>query len=453
MILFIGQVASDQRDREAFQEVDYGAMFAPLAKWVATIDRADRIPEYVSHAFHVAQSGRPGPVVLALPEDMLSSHCEADVLPAANLPSGRADQQDVQAVIETLNEAERPMVIVGGSGWSQAAARALGQFAERCQLPVGASFRCQDYLDNRHPNYVGDVGIGINPALAERIKEADVVLALGARLGEMTTSGYTLLTPPRSRQRLIHIHADADELGRVYRPDLPVVAKAGMMVQQLAEHAVPPRNDRRAWLEAARADYDAWQVSEPTPGALRMETLIHHLNEALPDDAIVTNGAGNYSAWLHRYYRYRDFRTQLAPTSGSMGYGLPAAVAAKLRYPEREVICLAGDGCFQMVSQEFGTACQYGANIIVLVSNNGMYGTIRMHQQRRYPQRPSATDLVNPDFAALAQAYGGYGEVIREDKEIASALDRARQAGRPAILELRVDREALSPRLRLEKEA
>lgn len=453
MILFIGQVASDQRDREAFQEVDYGAMFAPLAKWVATIDRADRIPEYVSHAFHVAQSGRPGPVVLALPEDILSSHCEADVLPAANLPSGRADQQDVQAVIETLNEAERPMVIVGGSGWSQAAARALGQFAERCQLPVGASFRCQDYLDNRHPNYVGDVGIGINPALAERIKEADVVLALGARLGEMTTSGYTLLTPPRSRQRLIHIHADADELGRVYRPDLPVVAKAGMMVQQLAEHAVPPRNDRRAWLEAARADYDAWQVSEPTPGALRMETLIHHLNEALPDDAIVTNGAGNYSAWLHRYYRYRDFRTQLAPTSGSMGYGLPAAVAAKLRYPEREVICLAGDGCFQMVSQEFGTACQYGANIIVLVSNNGMYGTIRMHQQRRYPQRPSATDLVNPDFAALAQAYGGYGEVIREDKEIASALDRARQAGRPAILELRVDREALSPRLRLEKEA
>ena len=452
MVLFIGQVASDQRDREAFQEVDYGAMFAPLAKWVATIDRADRIPEYVSHAFHVAQSGRPGPVVLALPEDMLSSHCEAEVLPSANLPSGRADQQDVQAVIEALNEAERPMLIVGGSGWSQDAARALGQLAERCQLPVGAAFRCQDYLDNRHPNYVGDVGIGINPALAERIKQADVVLALGARLGEMTTSGYTLLTPPRSRQRLIHIHADADELGRVYRPDLPVVAKAGMMVQQLAEHAVPPRSDRRAWLEAARADYDAWQVPEPTPGALRMETLIHHLNEVLPDDAIVTNGAGNYSAWLHRYYRYRDFRTQLAPTSGSMGYGLPAAVAAKLRYPEREVICLAGDGCFQMVSQEFGTACQYGANIIVLVSNNGMYGTIRMHQQRRYPQRPSATDLTNPDFAALAQAYGGYGEVIREDKEIAPALDRARQAGRPAILELRVDRDALSPRLRLEKE-
>ncbi|QEM83608.1 thiamine pyrophosphate-binding protein [Halomonas binhaiensis] len=451
MVLFIGQVASDQRDREAFQEVDYGAMFAPLAKWVATIDRADRIPEYVSHAFHVAQSGRPGPVVLALPEDMLSSHCQAEVLPAANLPSGRANHQDVQTVIDALAEAEKPMVIVGGSGWSQAAARALGQFAERCQLPVGAAFRCQDYLDNRQPHYVGDVGIGINPALAERIKDADVVLALGARLGEMTTSGYTLLTPPRSRQRLIHIHADADELGRVYRPDLPVVARAGVMVQQLAEHAVPPRSDRRAWLEAARADYEAWQVPEPTPGALRMETLIHHLNEALPDDAIVTNGAGNYSAWLHRYYRYRDFRTQLAPTSGSMGYGLPAAVAAKLRYPEREVICLAGDGCFQMVSQEFGTACQYGANIIVLVSNNGMYGTIRMHQQRRYPQRPSATDLSNPDFAALAQAYGGYGEVIREDKEIASALDRARQAGRPAILELRVDREALSPRLRLEK--
>lgn len=450
MVLFIGQVASDQRDREAFQEVDYGAMFAPLAKWVATIDRADRIPEYVSHAFHVAQSGRPGPVVLALPEDMLSSHCEAEVLPSANLPSGRADHQDVQAVIDALAEAEKPMVIVGGSGWSQAAALALGQFAERCQLPVGAAFRCQDYLDNRHPHYVGDVGIGINPALAERIKEADVVLALGARLGEMTTSGYTLLTPPRSRQRLIHIHADANELGRVYRPDLAVVARAGVMVQQLAECAEAPRVDRRTWQESARADYAAWQVPEPTPGTLRMESLVSHLNEVLPDDAILTNGAGNYSAWLHRYYRYRDFRTQLAPTSGSMGYGLPAAVAAKLRYPEREVICLAGDGCFQMVSQEFGTACQYGANIIVLVSNNGMYGTIRMHQQRRYPQRPSATDLVNPDFAALAQAYGGYGEVVCDDGDIAPALARARQAGRPAILELRLDRTALSPRLLLE---
>lgn len=450
MVLFIGQVASDQRDREAFQEVDYGAMFAPLAKWVATIDRADRIPEYVSHAFHVAQSGRPGPVVLALPEDMLSSHCEAEVLPSANLPSGRADHQDVQAVIDALAEAEKPMVIVGGSGWSQAAALALGQFAERCQLPVGAAFRCQDYLDNRHPHYVGDVGIGINPALAERIKEADVVLALGARLGEMTTSGYTLLTPPRSRQRLIHIHADANELGRVYRPDLAVVARAGVMVQQLAECAEAPRVDRRTWQESARADYAAWQVPEPTPGTLRMESLVSHLNEVLPDDAILTNGAGNYSAWLHRYYRYRDFRTQLAPTSGSMGYGLPAAVAAKLRYPEREVICLAGDGCFQMVSQEFGTACQYGANIIVLVSNNGMYGTIRMHQQRRYPQRPSATDLVNPDFAALAQAYGGYGEVVCDDGDIAPALARARRSGRPAILELRLDRTALSPRLRLE---
>lgn len=450
MVLFIGQVASDQRDREAFQEVDYGAMFAPLAKWVATIDRADRIPEYVSHAFHVAQSGRPGPVVLALPEDMLSSHCEAEVLPSANLPSGRADHQDVQAVIDALAEAEKPMVIVGGSGWSQAAARALGQFAERCQLPVGAAFRCQDYLDNRHPHYVGDVGIGINPALAERIKQADVVLALGARLGEMTTSGYTLLTPPRSRQRLIHIHADANELGRVYRPDLAVVARAGVMVQQLAECAEAPHIDRRAWQESARADYAAWQVPEPTPGTLRMESLVSHLNEVLADDAILTNGAGNYSAWLHRYYRYRDFRTQLAPTSGSMGYGLPAAVAAKLRYPEREVICLAGDGCFQMACQEFGTACQYGANIIVLVANNGMYGTIRMHQQRRYPQRPSATNLVNPDFAALAQAYGGYGEVVCNDSDIAPALARTRQAGRPAILELRLDRRALSPRLRLE---
>ena len=450
MVLFVGQVAGDQRDREAFQEVDYRAMFAPLAKWVAQIDRAERIPEYVSRAFHTAQTGRPGPVVLALPEDMLSGPLAAAPapVPAPGLPSGRAAETDLAAITQRLARAARPMVIAGGGGWSAAAARALGQFAETMGLPVGASFRRQDYLDNRHPCYVGDVGIGINPALADRVRRADVILALGARLGEVTTSGYTLLTPPCPDQALIHVHPDPSEIGRVYRPEIAVVARPAALVEQLAE-AAPPR-DGGAWLHEARADYEAWQVPRETPGALKLEQVVAHLNSALPEDAIVTNGAGNYSAWLHRYYRYRAWRSQLAPTSGSMGYGLPAAIAAKLHTPEREVICLAGDGCFQMVAQEFATACQQGAAIVVLVCDNGMYGTIRMHQQRAYPGRPSATTLVNPDFAALARAHGGFGATVTRDAEFPAALAEARAARCPGILHLRLDPAALSPRLRLD---
>lgn len=448
MILFVGQVASDQRDREAFQEVDYRAMFGPLAKWVAEIDRADRIPEYISHAFHVAQSGRPGPVVLALPEDMLSGPVSGQPAAAASLPSGAAADTDIAAVVERLSRAERPLVIVGGASWSADSAIALGEFASTMGLPVGASFRCQDFLDNRHPNYVGDVGIGINPALAQRVRDADVILALGARLGEMTTSGYTLLTPPVASQDLIHIHADPSEIGRVYRPGLAVVGQPGPMVRQLNAAAKPRAGG--SWLTQARADYEDWQQPQETPGALKMEQVIMHLNAVLPDDAIVTNGAGNYSAWLHRYYRYRGWRTQLAPTSGSMGYGLPAAIAAKLQCPDREVICLAGDGCFQMVSQEFGTACEQEANIIILISDNGMYGTIRMHQQRHYPGRPSGTRLKNPDFAALARAYGGFGATVSSTAEFAPALTAARQSGLPAILHLKIDPAALSPKMRLE---
>ncbi|KFB09388.1 thiamine pyrophosphate-binding protein [Nitratireductor basaltis] len=450
MILFVGQVASDQRDREAFQEVDYRAMYAPLAKWVAEIDRVDRIPEYVSHAFHVAQSGRPGPVVLALPEDVLSAPCEAAVTAPATLPSGKASEADIAAIRARLAEAERPLIIAGGGGWSREAGEALGRFAKANAIPVAASFRCQDYLDNRHPNYVGDVGIGINPALAERVRSADLIVALGARLGEMTTSGYTLLTPPQPQQSLVHVHPDPSELGRVYRPELAVAARAGEVICQLAETASLPHAGKEAWLEEARADYARWQELVDTPGDLRMERVIDHLNRVLPDDAVLTNGAGNYSAWLHRYYKYRGWRTQLAPTSGTMGYGLPAAIAAKLRSPERDVICLAGDGCFQMVSQEFGTACQYGANIIVLISNNGMYGTIRMHQERHYPGRPSGTAMVNPDFAMLAKSYGAFGATVTRDEEFPAVFDEARASGRPAILDLRVSPEALSPKLRLQ---
>lgn len=448
MILFVGQVASDQRDREAFQEVDYRAMFGPLAKWVGEIDRADRIPEYVSHAFHVAQTGRPGPVVLALPEDMLSGPTTARPTAGATLPSGAAADADIAAVVARLSRARRPMVIAGGASWSAPAARALGDFAQTMGLPVGASFRCQDFLDNRHPNYVGDVGIGINPALAQRVRDADVILALGPRLGEMTTSGYTLLTPPVPSQELIHIHADPSEIGRVFRPDMAVVGQPGPVVRQLSAAATARAGG--SWLTQARADYEAWQKPVETPGALKMEQVIAHLNEVLPEDAILTNGAGNYAAWLHRYYRYRGWRTQLAPTSGSMGYGLPAAIAAKLHHPDRDVICLAGDGCFQMVSQEFGTACQQGANIIILISDNGMYGTIRMHQQRKYPGRPSGTALSNPDFAALARAYGGYGDTVEATSDFAPAFAKAQKSGVPAILHLKIDPAALAPKVRLE---
>lgn len=448
MVLFVGQVASDQRDREAFQEVDYRKMFAPLAKWVAEIDRADRIPEYVSHAFHVAQNGRPGPVVLALPEDMLSGPAVGEALAPAVITSGKAAEDDVAAVIDRLEGASRPLVIVGGGGWSAEAAVAIGDFAETMGLPVGASFRCQDYLDNRHPNYVGDVGIGINPALAQRVRDADVILSLGARLGEMTTSGYTLLEVPQPKQALLHVHADPDEIGRVYRPELGVVARPGPFAVQLA--AAARKRDGGDWMAQAKADYTAWQVPQETPGALKMENVITHLNEVLGDDAALTNGAGNYSAWLHRYYRYRGWRTQLAPTSGSMGYGLPAAIAAKLQNPGAESICLAGDGCFQMVSQEFGTACEHGANVIVLLCDNGMYGTIRMHQQRNYPHRPSGTSLKNPDFAALARSYGGFGATVTTDAEFAPAFAAARAAGVPAILHLKTDPKALSPKMLLE---
>ena len=452
MVLFVGQVASDQRDREAFQEVDYRAMFGPLAKWVAEIDRADRIPEYVSHAFHVAQSGRPGPVVLALPEDMLSGLAEGEAVPAVSLPSGEAAATDVAEVLDRITAAERPFVIVGGGGWSAEAADALGRFADAMGVPVGASFRCQDYLSNDHTCYVGDVGIGINPKLAERVKTSDCLLVLGARLGEMTTSGYTLVTPPVAEQPLLHVYPDPGELGRVYRPDLAVCARPAAFGRQLALAA--GKRDCGAWLREARADYEAWQVPLETPGEtpgdVNMENVVGHLREVLPEDAILTNGAGNYSAWLHRYYRYRRWRTQLAPTSGSMGYGLPAAVAAKLTHPDREVICLAGDGCFQMTCQEFGTACEFGTNIVVIICDNGMYGTIRMHQERAYPGRPIGTGLRNPDFAAWAESYGAFGVRVTSDEAFPDALAAARAAGKPAIVHVLTDPRAISPKLRLE---
>ncbi|QPC41712.1 thiamine pyrophosphate-binding protein [Kaustia mangrovi] len=453
MILFVGQVARSQRDREAFQEVDYRQMYGPLAKWVAEIDDIARLPEYVSHAFHVATSGRPGPVVLALPEDMLSASAAVeDARPATPVDNG-APGDAAQRIAELLERASRPFVIVGGGLWSADTAHDMARFAEGYDLPVGASFRCQDYLDNRHPNYVGDVGIGINPALAERVREADLLLVLGARLGEMTTSGYSLVGIPNPTQTLVHVHPDANELGRVYRPDLAIACAPPSLIAQLA--ALPGLTDP-VWSDMtrqARADYEAWQEPQETPGDVKLEEVVKHLSTVLPDDAIVTNGAGNYSAWLHRYFRYKLWRTQLAPTSGSMGYGLPASVAAKLRHPDRTVVCLAGDGCLQMTLQEIGTAAQYGANIVVVVANNSMYGTIRMHQERHYPGRVSGTDMVNPDFAALMRSYGGYGATVERTEDFADAFEAAANAGRPALIELKIDRRALSPKLQLHEEA
>jgi acetolactate synthase-1/2/3 large subunit len=442
MILFVGQIPRRHRDREAFQEVDFRAMFAPLAKWAAEIDDTDRIPEYVMRAFHVACSGRPGPVVLALPEDMLSADCAAPLL-APTAPVRQPFPQDAaEAVAAALAEAERPIIIAGGPGWSQRAAEDLARFAESWRVPVAVSFRRQDHIDNDSPAYAGDLGVGANPKLAERLRAADCVLALGTRLGDIVTGGYRLIDPAGPGKRILHIHPDPDLPGSVFRADLAIAAPAAEAIAALAALNAPARDP--GWMRAARADYEAWQEPRRTPGRVRMEEVVGWLRDNLPEDAILTNGAGNYAAWLHRYHRFRRYGTQLAPTSGSMGYGFPAAIAAALHDPGRQVVCLAGDGCFQMTLNELSTARQHGAAPIVIVANNGRYGTIRMHQERHYPGRVSGTDLANPDFAALARAYGGHGEVVEDDAEFPAAFARAAAAGTVAVIELRLDARVLS---------
>lgn len=449
MILFIGQVARDMMEREAFQEVDYRRMFGQMAKWVAQIDDARRIPEFVSHAFHLATSGRPGPVVLALPEDMLTDEVEvADAGPYRRVQAhpGPGQMAELRGL---LGRAQRPIAILGGGTWTAEGVADMRAFAEANHLPVACSFRCQDYFDNDHPNYVGDVGIGINPKLAERIAGADLVLAIGPRLGEMTTGGYTMFDIPMPRQPLVHVHPGAEELGRVYQARLMI--NSGMAEFAAAARAMAPV-EKPAWADrtvAMRTEYEAHQVAKPQPGELDMARVVAHLTQTLPRDAIITNGAGNYATWIHRFHRYRAFRSQLAPTSGAMGYGVPAAIAAKLRHPERVVVSLNGDGCFLMCGQELATACQYGVNVIFLVVNNGMYGTIRMHQEREYPARISGTELVNPDFAAYARSFGAEGEVVARTADFAPAFERALRAAKPSLIELRIDPEQISPRTTL----
>ncbi len=447
MVVFVGQVGNDFVEREAFQEVDYRRMYGPLTKWAAQIDRAERIPEYVSHAFHAATSGRPGPVLLALPEDMLFSDAAVADAPRYRTPRAAPAPADMQELERLLGAAKNPFVIVGGGGWTKKTSQMLQEWAAATGMPVGASFRCQDYFDNRHSCYAGDVGIGINPKLAQRVKDADLLLVIGARLGEMTTSGYSLLEVPVPKQKLVHVHAGAEELGRVYQAALPIVSNYEEFV--LALSALKLNSSWKENTKQIRQNYLDWNKPLPMPGPLQYGEVIAWLSQNLPEDAIVTNGAGNFASWVHRHFQYRGWqcgwRTQLAPTSGSMGYSVPAAVAAKIAAPERVVVAVAGDGEFLMNGQEIATAMQYGAPIVVLVVNNGMYGTIRMHQEREYPGRVSGTALANPDFAAYARAFGGHGETVERTADFAPAFQRALASGKPAVLELRIDPEAITP--------
>ncbi|WP_428699692.1 thiamine pyrophosphate-binding protein [Stappia sp.] len=446
MILFVGQIETGMRGRDAFQEVDYRQFFGGMAKWVAEIEGPARIPEMLSRAYHVATSGRPGPVVLALPEDMLAESAEVSALPAFTPLETHPSLAQMADLQKRLWAAKRPLAILGGSRWSEGARAAFTRFAERFQLPVACSFRRQMLFDNLHGNYAGDVGIGINPKLAERVREADLLLLVGGRLSEMPSQSYGLLDIPQPSQTLVHVHAGAEELGRVYLPDLAIHATPNGFCAAL--EALQPPN-AIAWDGAAgtaHADYLAWSGARPqVPGALQMAQVMDWLEQHLPEDAILANGAGNYATWVHRFHRFRRLNTQLAPTSGSMGYGLPAAVAGKLKYPERMVVCFAGDGCLQMTMQEFGTAAQEGAAIITIVVDNGMYGTIRMHQERDFPGRVSATTLVNPDFAAFARAYGAHAETVETAAEFAPAFERAAASGKPALLHLKLDPEAITP--------
>ncbi len=453
MILFIGQVGSDFMDREAFQEVDYRRMFGQMAKWVAQIDRADRIPEYIARAFQVATSGRPGPVVLALPEDMLTAKASvADTrtyVPTQGAPSA----PQIAQLRQMLSEAKRPLLLLGGGGWNQQATADIRKFAEANQLPVGCAFRFQDLLDNAHPNYIGDVGIGINPKLAARVKEADVLIAIGPRLGEMTTSGYSIIASPVPQQRLVHIHASPEELGSVYQAEMMI---ASGMPQAAAMLAAMEPVDASAWrdsVEQARAEYNAWQqqpsIFKDNNAPLNLWQVVQELKAQCPADTIITNGAGNYATWAHRYWPYGGMRTQLAPTSGAMGYSVPSGVAAKIIDPARTVVTFAGDGEYLMNGQELATAVQYKAGVVIIVFNNQMFGTIRMHQEREYPGRVSGTTLHNPDFAAVARAFGGHGETVAATEEFAPALQRAlaftREQNLPAIIELRYDGNLITP--------
>lgn len=445
MIMLIGQVASDQAEREAFQEIDYRRYLSEVTKWTAEVNDANRMAEYVGRAFRVATSGRPGPVALALPEDMLSGLCAVQESVPYRPTVAHPGAEDMGALKAHLEAAQRPLIMIGGSGWTPDAIKGMERFAARHSLPVCVSFRCQDRFDNRLKEYVGDMGIGANPALVKRLQEADLLLVLGSRLGEMTTGSYARLKPPVLPQKLIHIHQGAEEIGRVYQPALGINAGPTAFVPALEALELKTNPAWAAETNAARADYEAWITPVANPGEVQLAELYAHMRDVLPENAVLCNGAGNYTAWLHRFYQYRAPATQLAPTSGAMGYGVPAAIAAKIAEPHRTVIACAGDGCFMMSAMELATAAHHKANVVFLVFNNGMYGTIRMHQEREYPGNVSGTGLTNPDFVALAESFGALGQRVTETDEFAPALEAALNANRPALIEVIVDPEAISP--------
>ncbi|WP_435607561.1 thiamine pyrophosphate-binding protein [Pseudomonas knackmussii] len=452
MILFVGQVESAFMGREAFQEVDYRQMFGGLAKWATEIDDIARIPEVVAQAFAVAQSGRPGPVVIGLPEEVLFGSAQVADVAAPRIPQVAPPAAALHELRSLLSRARKPLLIVGGTGWDEPARHALQRFARANDLPVVASFRRQDLYDNRDAQYVGQLGFGASPKLTARVQEADLLLVLGSRLSETPSAGYTLIQSPQPKQTLIHIHPDAAELGRVYQAALPI--QASMPAIAAALDALPPLTEHpwSEWTAEARVDYLAYSTP-PAPSAelagVDLAAVVGYLAETLPEDAVISNGAGNYAVWVHRFYRYRAARSQLAPTNGAMGYGFPAAIAAKLRDPQRSVVCFAGDGCFMMYPQELATAVQFDAALIVIVVNNGMLGTIRMHQEREYPGRISGTALHNPDFVALAHAFGAHGELVERTEDFAAAFQRAQASGKPALIELRTDPRQITPIARL----
>ena len=451
MVLFVGDVGSRFRGREAFQEVDFSAMFAPLAKWAARIDEVDRIPEIVAHAFQVATSGRRGPVVLALPEDMLVQVSKAADARRYAPMEPHPGNEDLLKLQRLLAAAKRPQVILGGTNWTHEACENMRRFVAANDLPCACAFRFQDLLDNRDEHYVGDVGIGINPVLAERVKMSDLLLVVGARLGEMTTGGYTLLEAPIPRQKLVHVHPGAEEIGRVYQPELGILsgmAPFAAAVAALTSVENPPWKGSAA---EAHADYVAWISRREIPGRVQMWEVVDWLNQHLPESAIYCNGAGNFATWLHRFHRYTGLRTQVAPTSGAMGYGVPAAIAAKLVHPGRTVVCFSGDGDFLMTGQELATAVQYDAAIVVIVVNNGMYGTIRMHQEKHYPGRVIGTELKNPHFAAYARSFGAVGEIVEDTAQFGPAMERCLASGKPALIEVRIDPQAITPNTTLDK--
>lgn len=455
MILFIGQVEQGFLGRGAFQEVDYRQMFGGMAKWVVQIESVERIPEIVAKAFSVALSGRPGPVVIALPEDVLFGAATLADAPAVRVAQAAPELQSLDALRALLEDAQRPLVIVGGTGWDEAACASLKRFVSANDLPVAASFRRQDLFDNRDAHYVGQLGLGVSPKLAQRARDADLLIVIGSRLAETTSSGYTLFESPSPKQTMVHVHPDAEELGRVYQARLPINASLAAFARALdgvAPVGAQTKARWQAWTESARADYVA-HSTPPAPSAdvrgVDLAQVVAHLSEVLPEDAVITNGAGNYTVWVHRFYRYRRMATELAPTNGAMGYGFPAAIAAKIRNPEQSVVCFAGDGCFMMYPQELATAVQFGAPLIVILVNNNMLGTIRMHQEREYPGRVCATQFVNPDFVAMARAFGAHAERVERTEDFAAAFERAQRAGVAALIELRTDPLQITPANRL----